>query len=86
MASVSNEVDEIRRQMAQIRRELHEDVQGVVAGAEAVADWRRYIRLYPWAAVGAAVGSAVGTASRTDPAAVIPPFSPIRWACRGDSG
>ena len=54
MASVSNEVDGIRRQMAQIRRELHEDVQGVVAGAEAVADWRRYIRLYPWAAVGAA--------------------------------
>lgn len=56
MASVPNEIDDIRRQMAQIRRELHEDVQGVVAGAEAVADWRRYVRLYPWAAAGAAMG------------------------------
>ena len=56
MASVPNEIDDIRRQMAQIRRELHEDVQGVVAGAEAVTDWRRYIRLYPWAAAGLALG------------------------------
>jgi hypothetical protein len=58
LATVTNEIDEIRRHMAQIRRELHEDVQEVVAGAEAVADWRRYIRAYPWAAVGAA--AAVG--------------------------
>jgi len=55
VATEPNEIDEIRRQMAQIRRELHEDVQDVVAGAEAVADWRRYIRMYPWAAVGVAV-------------------------------
>jgi len=51
VATVSNDIDEIRRQMAQIRRELHEDVQEVVAGAEAVTDWRRYVRMYPWAAV-----------------------------------
>jgi len=43
--------------MAQIRRELHEDVQEVVAGAEAVADWRRYIRMYPWVAVGLAAAT-----------------------------
>ena len=55
MATLS-EVDEIRRHMAQIRHELHEDVQGVVRGAEATADWRRYIRNYPWAAVGIAFG------------------------------
>ena len=36
MATATNEIEEIRRQMAQIRRELHEDVQEVVAGAEAV--------------------------------------------------
>jgi len=41
--------------MAQIRHELHKDVKEVVEGAEAVADWRRYIRLYPWIAAGAAV-------------------------------
>jgi hypothetical protein len=54
VATATNEVDEIRRLMAQIRRELHQDVREVVAGAEAAADWRRYIRMYPWASVGVA--------------------------------
>src|SRR4051812_8904675 len=43
--------------MAQIRRELHEDVREVVASAEAVTDWPRYIRMYPCAALGAAVAA-----------------------------
>ena len=55
MAPLS-EIDEIRRHMAQIRHELHEDVQGVVKGAEAATDWRRYVRSYPWVAVGVAFG------------------------------
>jgi hypothetical protein len=54
ITSTVAEVDEIRRQMAQIRRELHEDVREVVATAEAVTDWRRFIRTYPWPALGAA--------------------------------
>jgi hypothetical protein len=41
--------------MAQIRRDLHEDVKGVVEGAEAATDWRRFIRNYPWASMGVAV-------------------------------
>jgi hypothetical protein len=49
------EIDEIRRQMAQIRRDLHADVQGVVEGAEAATDWRRYVRSYPWASLGLAL-------------------------------
>ena len=53
MATATNEVHEILRQMARIRRELHEDVREVVASAEAVTDWRRYIRMYPWASLGA---------------------------------
>jgi len=40
--------------MAQIRHDLHMDVREVVASAEAVTDWQRYIRMYPWAALGAA--------------------------------
>ena len=56
MASTLSEVDEIRRHMAQIRRELHEDVQGVVRGAEATTDWRRYVKNYPWVALGLAFG------------------------------
>lgn len=49
-----DDIDAIRRHMAQIRRELHEDMQGMVAGAETATDWRYYVRLYPWAALGAA--------------------------------
>jgi len=52
--ATNDEVDEIRRRMAQIRHELHKDVKEVVAGAGAVTDWRRYVRTYPWAAVGVA--------------------------------
>jgi hypothetical protein len=60
--ATTNDIDEIRRKMAQIRRELHEDVREVVAGAGEVTDWRRYVRAYPWAAVGvtAGVGCLVG--------------------------
>lgn len=58
MATASNEADTIRRQMAEIRQSLHRDMQGVVAGAEAASDWRHYVRLYPWAALGGA--SALG--------------------------
>ncbi len=55
MLTAPPEIDEIRKQMAQIRRDLHADVQGVVQGAEAATDWKRYIRDYPWASLGAAV-------------------------------
>ena len=55
MATAPPEIDEIRRKMAQIRRDLHEDVRSVVQGAEAATDWRRFIRNYPWATMGAAL-------------------------------
>jgi ElaB/YqjD/DUF883 family membrane-anchored ribosome-binding protein len=58
VATTTNEVDEIRRRMAWIRRELREDVLGVVESAEAVTDWKHYIRDYPWASV--ALAAAVG--------------------------
>ncbi len=54
MATAPPEFEDIRRQMAQIRRDLHDDVKGVVEGAEAATDWRRFIRNYPWATLGAA--------------------------------
>ncbi len=49
-------VDEIRRSMAQIRQRLHQDMQGVVAGAEAASDWKHYVRLYPFACLAVAFG------------------------------
>jgi len=50
-----NTADDVLRQMAQIRHDLHKDVRDVVASAEAATDWQRYIRMYPWVALGAAV-------------------------------
>lgn len=47
----NSEVDQIRSQMAQIRQKLHQDMQGVVAGASSASDWKYYVRLYPWAAL-----------------------------------
>jgi hypothetical protein len=58
VATVTNDVDDIRRQMALIRMHLHHDVRGVVAGAEAASDWRHYVRHYPWTILAAA--TAVG--------------------------
>jgi hypothetical protein len=55
--SVPNEVDEIRRQMAKIRIDLHYDMRSVVAGAEAATDWRFYVRHYPWVCLGVAFAS-----------------------------
>jgi len=49
-----NESDEIRQEMARIRHDLHEDVTGVVGGANEAMDWRSYPRAHPWLAGGAA--------------------------------
>ena len=49
MATATSDVDDIRRQMAQIRHELHQDVKGVVA----VTDWHRHLRSHPWLILGA---------------------------------
>jgi hypothetical protein len=69
VATAPSEIDEIRRQMALIRHELHVDVQGVVETAEAVADWRHYIRRYPWVALGAAAVVGYLIVPRRQPAA-----------------
>lgn len=53
-----NEIDDIRRQMALIRLDLHQDVSGVVVGAERAMNWRSYIQNAPWLAIG--LGFALG--------------------------
>jgi hypothetical protein len=57
-----NEIDEIRRQMAQIRHDLHQDVSNVVSGVSdvvsevsGVMDWRSVLRGHPYMLVGAAL-------------------------------
>lgn len=80
MATAINDADEIRLQMAQIRRELHSDVREVVATAEAVTDWRRYIRMYPWAAVGAALALGYFVVPRRHKAVPVPLLTPADMA------
>lgn len=53
-----SQVDDIRRQMALIRREMHYDVSQVVSDVEEAMDWRSVIRNHPYIALGA--GLAVG--------------------------
>lgn len=50
-----SEIDDIRKDMAQIRLEMHRDVVDVVHEAESIFDWRSYIRNAPWVSVGAAL-------------------------------
>jgi hypothetical protein len=52
--STPGDITEIQRRMAQIRRELHEDVQGALQGAQELTDWRSQVRNHPWMALGAA--------------------------------
>ena len=59
-----NEIDEIRRQMAQIRHDLHQDVSNVVSGVSdvvnevsGVMDWRAALRGHPYILVGAALAA-----------------------------
>jgi hypothetical protein len=47
------EMNDIQRRMAQIRRELHEEVTGAVKGARSLTDWRSQVRNHPWLALGA---------------------------------
>lgn len=46
--------DEIQRHMAAVRSGLDDDVQSVVEGTRQLADYRYYVKQFPWAAVGAA--------------------------------
>lgn len=50
----SNETDRIRAEMAQIRCDLNDDVEGLVEHAREMTDWRHYVKTYPWASVAAA--------------------------------
>jgi ElaB/YqjD/DUF883 family membrane-anchored ribosome-binding protein len=54
----TEDMSDIQRRMAQIRRDLHEEVKGAVKGAQSLTDWRSQVKSHPWLALGAA--AAVG--------------------------
>lgn len=51
----TNDVDEVRRKMAELRMDMHREMSGVRAGTEAATSWRYYVQHYPWASLAAAV-------------------------------
>jgi hypothetical protein len=73
-----DEITDIQRRMAEIRHELHQDVQEAVKGAQALADWRSPVRSHPWLALGAAaaVGFLVVPKRRPAPAPPIVAVAP----------
>jgi hypothetical protein len=52
--STTADISEIQQRMAQIRREMHEDVREAVKGAQSLTDWRSQVRNHPWVALGTA--------------------------------
>jgi hypothetical protein len=56
-STIATEIADIQRRMAQIRLEMHQDVQGAVRGAQSLTDWRSVVRSHPWLAIGTAVAA-----------------------------
>jgi hypothetical protein len=54
----SEQAEQLRREMAQVRRDLVEEADQIAENARTVTDWRYYVRTYPWASM--AVAAAVG--------------------------
>ena len=53
----TKQADELQGQMRQIRREMGDDVQGLVENARQLGDWHYYVRTYPWACLGLAAAA-----------------------------
>lgn len=58
MESPQRTPDDIQRQMSAIRTHLGGEVDGIVSNAQHLADWKHYVRAFPWASLG--VAAAVG--------------------------
>jgi hypothetical protein len=44
----STEITDIQRRMAQIRHDMHQEVQSAVKGAQSLTDWRSLVKNHPW--------------------------------------
>ncbi len=52
----ASDVEDIRREMAEIRHKIHRDVAEVVEEAGSALNWRSYLQRAPWIAAAAAFG------------------------------
>jgi hypothetical protein len=51
---MTTETQEIQRRMAQVRRDLHQEAQEVVRGAQSMTDWKSLVKGHPWLSLGIA--------------------------------
>jgi hypothetical protein len=47
----SMDISDIQRRMAQIRHDMHQEVQGAVKGAQSLTDWRSAVKSHPWLSI-----------------------------------
>lgn len=62
-----SEADDIVRRMQDVRREVGDDVRGIVETAKTLSDWRYYVRNHPLACMGAALALGFVVAPRKRP-------------------
>src|SRR5260370_19340933 len=80
--TITEEITDIQRRMAQIRRDMHHEVQGAVRGAQSLTDWRSLLGSHPWLSLGlaAALGYLIVPRRRSLPRAIVtagPPPDPV---------
>jgi hypothetical protein len=56
--TTSMDISDIQRRMAQIRHDMHQEVQGAVKGAQSLTNWRSLVKSHPWLSI--SVASVVG--------------------------
>jgi hypothetical protein len=57
MSETTYEAEHIQQEMRQVRAELREAVQDVVASTRVLRQWQAYVRSYPWVCLGAAAAA-----------------------------
>jgi len=75
---IATDITDIQRRMAQIRHDMHQEVQGVVKGAQSLTDWRSLVKRHPWQslAIASAVGYLIVPKRRMEPATIAALGSP----------
>jgi hypothetical protein len=72
-AKLNMSIPDIQRRMAQIRHDMHQEVQGAVEGARTLTDWKSLVRSYPWTSlsIAAAIGYFVVPKRRAEPSKIV---------------
>jgi len=54
---MSDSADDIVKRMQDVRREVSDNVKGIVGSAKTLTDWRYHVRRHPWLCAGLALGA-----------------------------